>query len=68
MKTKKKRVGGFRLGAGRKPFLEKPRRITVVLNQSQFDHCKQQNDIISIYVRSLIDRDMQKNKSSQMTS
>ena len=63
MKTKKKGLGGFRPGAGRKPFIKKPRRITVVLNQSQFDHCKQQNDIISVYVRSLIDRDMQqKNK------
>jgi len=69
MKTKKKGTGGFRSGAGRKPFLEKPRRISMLLNEKQFIFCKQNNEVISLYIRSLIDREMQpKNNSSQIAT
>ncbi|MGB0383206.1 MAG: hypothetical protein ACPGWR_00150 [Ardenticatenaceae bacterium] len=63
MKTKKKGRGGFRPGAGRKSFLEKPRRISMLLNEKQFEFCKQNNEVISLYIRSLIDREMQQDKT-----
>lgn len=55
MKTKKKKRGGSRPGAGRKPLLEKPRRISVLLDEKQFIFCKKNNETISLYIRSLID-------------
>jgi len=69
MKTNEKEWGGFRSGAGRKPFLEKPRRISVLLNEKQFVFCKQNNEVISLYIRSLIDREMQpQNNTSQIAT
>lgn len=69
MKAKKKGMGGFRPGAGRKPFLEKPRRISMLLNKNQFEFCKQNNEVISLYIRSLIDHQMQlQNKTSQIAT
>lgn len=68
MKTKKKGWGGFRVGAGRKPSLKKPRSITMLLDEEQFEFCKQNNKVISHYIRSLIAREMQpQNKTSIAT-
>ena len=69
MKTTKKGWGGFRPGAGRKPSLKKPRRISMLLDDEQFEFCKQNNKIISHYIRSLIDNQMQqKNKVSKIAT
>ena len=68
MKTKKKGRGGLRPGAGRKPFLENPRRISMLLDEKQFNFCKQKNEVISLYIRALIDREMQQNKTCQIAT
>lgn len=59
MKTTETDWADFRSKAGRKPFLEKPRRISMLLNEKQFIFCKQNNEVISLYIRSLIDHQMQ---------
>lgn len=68
MKSRKNEREGEKQTAGRKPFLEKPRRISMLLNEKQFDFCKKNHNIISVYVRSLIDREMQQHKSGQIAT
>lgn len=65
MKTKHSGRGGYRPGAGRKPTLKNPRSITMFLDEEQFEFCKQNNKIISRYIRSLIDEKI-KHQNSQI--